>query len=78
MTKLSRRNLLKWTGAGATVIVAGALLSNFGINSALAADLGEGDVPVLNHAYPLEQLEAAFYSMVIDKPYSGITEEETS
>lgn len=77
-SKLSRRHLLKWTGAGATVMVAGAMLPNFGITSALAADLGEGDVGVLNYAYALEQLEAAFYSMVIDKPYSGMTEEETS
>jgi hypothetical protein len=76
--QLSRRNLLKWSGAGATVLVAGALLPNFGISPALAADLGEGDVGVLNYAYALEQLEAAFYSMVIDMPYSGMTEEETS
>lgn len=76
--QLSRRNLLKWSGAGATVLVAGALLPNFGISPALAADLGEGDVGVLNYAYALEQLEAAFYSMVIEKPYSGMTEEETS
>ncbi|OEO31023.1 Tat (twin-arginine translocation) pathway signal sequence containing protein [Devosia insulae DS-56] len=76
--QLSRRNLLKWSGAGATVLVAGALLPNFGISPALAADLGEGDVGVLNYAYALEQLEAAFYSMVIETPYSGMTEEETS
>jgi len=76
--QLSRRNLLKWSGAGATVLVAGALLPNFGISPALAADLGEGDVGVLNYAYALEQLEAAFYSMVIEMPYSGMTEEETS
>jgi hypothetical protein len=33
---------------------------------------------VLNYAYALEQLEAAFYTQVIDTPHSGITEEETS
>jgi len=76
--QLTRRHLLKWTGAGATVMVAGAVLPNFGISSALAADLGEGDVGVLNYAYALEQLEAAFYTQVLDNPYSGITEEETS
>lgn len=75
---LSRRYVLKWTGAAATVAVAGSVLPNFGITAALAADLGEGDVGVLNYAYALEQLEAAFYTMVIDSPYSGITEEETS
>ena len=75
---LSRRHILKWSGVAASVMVAGAVLPNFGISAALAADLGEGDVGVLNYAYALEQLEAAFYTQVIDTPYSGITEEETS
>jgi hypothetical protein len=74
---LSRRHVLKWSGVAAGVMVAGAVLPNFGISAALAADLGEGDVGVLNYAYALEQLEAAFYTQVIDTPYTGITEEET-
>ena len=45
-------------------------LPNFGISSALAADLGSGDIGILNYAYALEQLEAAFYTMVIDSPYA--------
>lgn len=77
-TQMTRRHLLKWTGAGATVVVAGAVLPNFGITAALAADLGEGDIGVLNYAYALEQLEAAFYTQVLETPYSGMTEEETS
>lgn len=77
--KLSRRHLLKWTGAASAVVaVSGVWLPNFGISAALAADLGEGDVGVLNYAYALEQLEAAFYTQVIDTPYSGITDDETS
>ncbi len=75
---LSRRHVLKWTGAAAGVAVAGTILPNFGISAALAADLGEGDVGVLNYAYALEQLEAAFYTKVLEAPYSGITDEETS
>jgi len=39
-------------------------------------DLGTGDVAVLNYAYALEQLEAAFYTQVIATPFSGITTEE--
>lgn len=75
----SRRRLLKWSGAAAaTIAISGALLPNFGISSALAADLGEGDVGVLNYAYALEQLEAAFYSQVIKTPYEGITADETA
>lgn len=72
----SRRDLLKWSGAAAGIMVAGSLLPNFGISQALAADLGKGDVGILNYAYALEQLEAAFYSAVIDSPYKGASENE--
>ncbi|MCY7357249.1 MAG: ferritin-like domain-containing protein, partial [Rudanella sp.] len=34
-------------------------------------DLGTGDVGILNYAYALEQLEAAFYTQVIATPYTG-------
>lgn len=77
-TPFSRRNVLKWSGTAATVLVAGSLLPNFGISAALAADLGEGDIGVLNYAYALEQLEAAFYTQVIKTPYADITADETS
>lgn len=74
----SRRRLLKWSGAAAaTVAVSGVWLPNFGISAALAADLGEGDVGILNYAYALEQLEAAFYTMVLESPYEDMTDEET-
>ena len=72
----SRRHVLKWTGIAATVAVAGSVLPNFGISAALAADLGSGDVGVLNYAYALEQLEAAFYTQVVKTPYTGITAAE--
>jgi hypothetical protein len=75
---LSRRRLLKWSGATGLIAIGGAALPNFGISTALAADLGEGDIGVLNYAYALEQLEAAFYTQVIDTPYSGITADETA
>lgn len=39
-------------------------------------DLGKGDVGILNYAYALEQLEAAFYTKVAESPYSGITADE--
>ncbi|MHA6299459.1 ferritin-like domain-containing protein [Devosia sp. CAU 1758] len=73
----SRRRILKWGGAGATIAVSGVLLPNFGITAALAADLGEGDIGVLNYAYALEQLEAAFYTQVIDTPYEDMSDDET-
>jgi rubrerythrin len=39
-------------------------------------DLGSGDIGVLNYAYALEQLEAAFYTQVIATPYAGMTDAE--
>jgi hypothetical protein len=74
----SRRHVLKWTGVATTLAVAGSVLPNFGISAALAADLGEGDVGVLNYAYALEQLEAAFYIQVLKTPYEGISASERS
>jgi hypothetical protein len=73
---LSRRHVLKWTGVATTLAIAGSVLPNFGISEALAADLGSGDVGVLNYAYALEQLEAAFYTQVVKTPYSGMTANE--
>ncbi|HEV2516922.1 MAG TPA: ferritin-like domain-containing protein [Devosia sp.] len=73
----SRRRLLKWSAASAAgVALSGVIMPNFGISAALAADLGEGDVGVLNYAYALEQLEAAFYTMVVDSPYADINDDE--
>jgi Ferritin-like domain/Filamin/ABP280 repeat len=42
-----------------------------------AVSLGTGDAGVLNYAYALEQLEAAFYTQVVASLYAGATEEET-
>ncbi|TDN82787.1 ferritin-like protein [Salegentibacter sp. 24] len=40
-------------------------------------DLGSGDVGILNYAYALEQLEAAFYTKVLDGSYwAGASAEE--
>ena len=72
-----RRTILKWSAGAAGVLVCGSMLPNFGIDAALAADLGEGDVAILNYAYALEQLEAAFYTKVTDHPFKGITSRET-
>jgi hypothetical protein len=39
-------------------------------------DLGAGDIGILNYAYALEQLEAAFYTMLVQSPYRGIPDIE--
>jgi Ferritin-like domain len=73
----SRRTVLKWTGgAFTTLAIFGGQLPNFGMSEALAADLGEGDIGILNYAYALEQLEAAFYVKVIESPYASISDSE--
>lgn len=41
-------------------------------------NFGTGDIAILNYAYALEQLEAAFYAQVIATPYSGISSAEQS
>ncbi len=66
----SRRHVLKLGAGAASLMIAGAVLPNFGITAALAEDLGSGDTGVLNYAYALEQLEAAFYTQVLATPFS--------
>ena len=41
-----------------------------------SVDLGKGDVGILNYAYALEQLEAAFYTQAVSTPYSGMNSAE--
>ncbi|MCP9751342.1 ferritin-like domain-containing protein [Ferruginibacter sp. HRS2-29] len=73
-----RRNMLKIFGAGAALITIGSACnkdddpnpSNGGVN------LGSGDVGILNYAYALEQLEAAFYEKVVSSFYTGATDTE--
>ncbi len=85
----SRRSFLKWSSAAAlTAFAFGSLkpellsaktaflglpIENYQADS---VDLGKGDTGILNYAYALEQLEAAFYTQVIATPYSGMTSAE--
>lgn len=41
-------------------------------------NLGSGDTGILNYAYSLEQLEAAFYIKVMENPYSGMSAAEAA
>ncbi len=49
---------------------------DLGPDGAPAVNLGTGDIGILNYAYALEQLEAAFYIKVIDSPYVGMSDKE--
>ena len=78
---MARRSFLRYAGASAaTIAVLGAAsckkdrvtTDNSGV------DIGSGDIGVLNFAYALEQLEAAFYLQVVSTPYGGMSSIETS
>ncbi|MEI7488743.1 MAG: ferritin-like domain-containing protein [Chryseobacterium sp.] len=77
-----RRNFLKLGGLG--IAMAGLALVGCSDNEfdyqymdpANKFDLGTGDVGVLNYAYALEQLEADFYTKVVNNFYSGISDAE--
>lgn len=74
-SQVSRRNFLGYAGAAMTVFgVATACKKN---KNNEGVDLGSGDIGILNYAYALEQLEAAFYKAVTDSPYSGMSALET-
>jgi hypothetical protein len=78
--RFNRRSFLGY--AGVSTVTAALVLSgckddegNIGLPDA-GVDLGSSDVGILNYAYALEQLEAAFYIQVIQTKYSGMTPEE--
>ena len=71
-SSLNRRSFLRYTGAG--VAVSALLLAGCddddegGMTPDGTVNLGSGDVGILNYAYALEQLEAAFYTAVVALP----------
>ncbi len=76
----NRRNFLRnaglTTAAGVAFLAIGCDKDDEPTVVTGAVDLGSGDVGILNYAYALEQLEAAFYTQVIATPYSGISTAE--
>lgn len=75
----NRRNFLKLSGVGlalAGLTLVGCNDDDFTIIDNGVFDLGTGDVGVLNYAYALEQLEADFYSKVVNSFYTGISDAE--
>lgn len=70
-----RRSFFKYAGfsAAGLAMMASACKIPY---KATGYNLGNGDFAVLNLAYALEQMEAAFYTRVTDKFYTGATELE--
>jgi len=79
---VGRRSVLKWSGIAIGVLIAGCGGDGDDNNSSQEGaplapnELGAGDTGVLNYAYALEQLEAAFYQQVIASPYRGMSAAE--
>lgn len=79
---IQRRNMLKFFGASAAVVALGTACTEDGITTVFnpgggtptpvpgpgntPVNLGTGDVQILNFAFALEQLEAAFYLQVVN------------
>lgn len=72
LTTISRRKFLNYAGASTGLV----LLAACSKNDSAGVDLGSGDTGILNYAYALEQLEAAFYIQVTKSFYSGISADE--
>ena len=76
ISHLSRRKFLGYAGAASGIVLLAAC--NKDDNNTEGVNLGSGDTGILNYAYALEQLEAAFYTQVMLTPYSGITAAESA
>lgn len=75
---VSRRRFLGYAGA---IAGAGLLAGSIGCKKEEdpwegAINLGSGDVGVLNLAYAIEQLQSAFYTQAVVKPYVSINQQE--
>lgn len=71
---VSRRKFLGYGSAAAALVIGITACNKDDDDNGMPADginLGSGDKGILNYAYALEQLEAAFYAQVIATPYSG-------
>ncbi|WP_428330660.1 ferritin-like domain-containing protein [Mucilaginibacter sp.] len=78
---MARRSFLRYAGVGAAgvgLLATAACHKDHKVNLNTGVDIGSGDYGILNYAYALEQLEAAFYTQVILTPYSGISANEKS
>src|SRR5471030_290479 len=78
---MARRSFLRYAGAGvagAGLLTAASCHKDNPLTANPGIDIGNGDTGILNFAYALEQLEAAFYIQVMASPYTGITAIETA
>jgi len=79
--KVTRKRFIKFTGLSAAAATSFGLLSCSKRSTSIddqddIVNLGSGDVGILNYAYALEQLEAAFFTAVLSSAYSGMSSAE--
>jgi hypothetical protein len=76
----SRRKFLATAGGLSllSAFVIGSSSSCKKSDSGGGVNLGSGDIGILNYAYALEQLEAAFYTKVVASPYTSMPAAEAS
>ncbi|MBC7826173.1 MAG: ferritin-like domain-containing protein [Chitinophagaceae bacterium] len=79
--EVSRRKFFTYAGLSAATAMAVTSCTKeqreyFNPRPKEGVDLGSGDIGILNYAYALEQLEAAFYLKVVSSYYEGATEKE--
>src|SRR3546814_11287219 len=76
-TSVKRRQFLQYAGAGAAaaaLVALGCKKDDPGPDmSGNEFYFGSGDIAILNYAYALEQLEAAFYTEVVTNHYGSIS-----
>lgn len=77
---MARRSFLRYAGAGVAtvgVLAAASCKKDAMVTTSTGIDIGAtGDLAILNYAYALEQLEAAFYINVAAHMYTGATADE--
>jgi hypothetical protein len=75
---VSRRRFFTLAGVGllAASTIASCKKDDSPVVTDNSIDLGSGDVGILNYAYALEQLEAAFYTKVASSFYTGASNAE--
>ncbi|MFD1467104.1 ferritin-like domain-containing protein [Hymenobacter caeli] len=72
LAPVPRRSFLRYSGAGLALgglYLAGCSKDDTNSPSGGFIDVGSGDTGILNYAYALEQLEAAFYTQVVANSY---------
>ncbi|NCD68950.1 ferritin-like domain-containing protein [Mucilaginibacter agri] len=80
---MARRQFLRYAGTGAAMAAGVLTIASCSKDHSATVtndhvDLGSGDIAILNYAYALEQLEAAFYIQVAASPYANQSTYEKS